>query len=138
MGRKIAAAVAGVILAVILVAVVERIGHLVYPLPADIDVTNTEELRAYVKTLPVGALLFVLLAWLAGTFGGGLLASFIARDNFRLYTGIVGGLVLLGTAINLVVIPHPLWFSMLSVLAIIATTYLTREVARRTLTPATE
>lgn len=138
MGRKIGAVVAGVVLAFILITVFERLSHMVYPPPADLDMTELQEVRAYVNTLPAGALLSVLLAWLVGTFGGGLLASRIARVNFRLYTGVVGGLVLLGTAINLVMIPHPLWFSMLSVLAIIATTYLTREVARRTLTPAAE
>ena len=138
MGRKIGAGVLGVICAGLLVAATQWLGHQVYPVPPELDMTDLAEFRAFVSTLPVGALLFVMFSYMVGTFGGGYLSSWIVRDNFRLYTGIVGALVLLNAAITFVRIPHPLWFSMLSVLAIIATTYLTREVARRTLTTTTE
>jgi nicotinamide riboside transporter PnuC len=41
------------------------------------------------------------------------------------YASIVGGLVLLGTIMNLFAIPHPLWFSITAVLAVIATIFIT-------------
>ena len=80
-------------------------------------------MEAYVAGLPLAALLIVMAAWIAATFAGGLLACFIAREMPFVYASIVGVLVLLGTIINLMSIPHPLWFSIISVLAIIATIF---------------
>ena len=120
MKRKIVAVVLGVVVAVVLIIAIEALGHSVYPPPANMDITDTESMRTIIMGLPIGALLFVLAAWLVATLVGGLLACFIARETPLVYSAIVGGLVLLGTIINLVSIPHPLWFSVTSVLAIIA------------------
>ena len=70
MGRNIGAGVAGVIIAFALVWIVEAIGHMIYPPPADLDFGNTDVMRAYVDTLPLGALLSVAIAWFVGAFGG--------------------------------------------------------------------
>ena len=125
MKRKIFAVVLGVISAVVLIIAIEALGHSLYPLPAGLDITDAEAMRAYVMTLPVTALLIVMAAWLAATLLGGLLACFIARETPLIYAAIIGGLVLLGTIINLMSIPHPMWFSITSVLAIIATIFVT-------------
>ena len=125
MQRKIVAVVLGVVVAVVLIIAIEALGHSVYPPPANIDMSDTEAMQAYVTSLPIGALLFVLAAWLMATLVGGLLACLIARETPLVYAAIVGGLVLLGTIINLMSIPHPLWFSAISVLAIIATIFVT-------------
>jgi len=126
--RKIAAVVLGVVLAFVLIIAVESLGHSVYPPPADLDFTDQAAMRAYVDTLPLGALLFVMAAWLAGTFGGGLLAILVAGESPFVNAAIIGGLVLLGTVINLVSIPHPTWFSITSVVAIVATALLTSRI----------
>ena len=74
---------------------------------------------------PIAALLIVMSAWIIATLAGGLLACFIARESPMVYATIVGGLVLLGTIMNLFAIPHPLWFSITAVLAVIATIFIT-------------
>lgn len=125
MKRKVFAVVLGVVVAVVVIIAIEMLGHSVYPPPDGLDLTNTEAMRAYVMDLPLGALLFVMAAWLVATLAGGLLACFIARETPLIYSAIVGGLVLVGTIINLMSIPHPLWFSITSVLAIIATIFVT-------------
>ena len=125
MNRKISAVVLGVVTAVVLIIAIEALGHAVYPPPDDLDTSNIEALQAYVMNAPLAALLFVMAGWLIATLVGGLLACFIARETPLVYAAIVGGLVLLGTIINLLSIPHPLWFSITSVLAIIATIFIT-------------
>jgi len=125
MQRKISAVVLGVVVAVVLIIAIEALGHSAYPLPEGLDISNSEAMQAYVMGLPIGALLFVMGAWLVATLAGGLLACFIARETPLVYAAIVGGLVLLGTVINLISIPHPPWFSITSVLAIIAMIFLT-------------
>lgn len=128
MKRKIVAVVLGVVVAVVLIIAIEALGHSVYPPPANMDISNPEAMQAYVMSAPIGALLLVLAAWLVATLVGGLLACFIAREAPLVYSAIVGGLVLLGTIINLMSIPHPLWFSAISVLAIIATIFVTSRL----------
>ena len=126
--RKISAVVLGVVTAVVLIIAIEALGHAVYPPPDDLDTSNIEALQAYVMNAPLAALLFVMAGWLIATLVGGLLACFIARETPLVYAAIVGGLVLLGTIINLLSIPHPLWFSITSVLAIIATIFITGQL----------
>lgn len=122
---KILAVVLGVLAAVIVIIAIEALGHAMYPPPGDLDLTDRQVMEAYVAGLPLGALLFVMAAWIAATFAGGLLACFIAKEMPFVYASIVGMLVLLGTIINLMSIPHPLWFSIVSVSAIIATIFVT-------------
>ena len=128
MTRKILAVVFGTVVAVVLIIAIEALGHAAYPMPDGLDLTNPEVLKAYVMDAPIAALLLVLGAWLVAVLVGGLLACFIAKESPLVYSAIIGGLVLMGTVINLISIPHPLWFSTTSVLAIIATIFVTSRL----------
>ena len=110
--RKLAAAVAGVGVAILTIQVVEMFGHLVYPPPADIEFGDPEQVREFMSTLPVGSLLFVGAAWAAGTFLGTLAGALISGSSRPLpYAVVVGGIVLAGAATMLLIIPHPWWFT---------------------------
>jgi hypothetical protein len=124
MGRKILAVVAGVILAGLVVYGVQAIGHRVYPPPEGLNMKDMEAMKAYVATLPVGALLFVLVAYILGSFAGGWLAAKIARASQIPLALTVGGVQLLFGIMNLVVIPHPTWFAIATVLAFLPAAYL--------------
>ncbi len=127
--RKIAAVVLGIAVAVAIVAATEAIGHAVYPVPADLDVQDAVQFGIYLESLPFGAFLFVLAAWTLATLGGGLLACFISREKPFVYAAIVGGFMLAGTVANLIMIPHPLWFSIIAVISISIMTYLAGSIA---------
>lgn len=124
MGKNIAAGIAGVVIAVALVWLVERIGHAVYPPPADLDFADPDAMRAYMATVPGGALLFVGGAWFIGTLGGTFTACKIGSAKPLTFAAIVGGLMLVATAANLIMIPHPIWFSILGVAGIIIAAWL--------------
>ena len=81
MVKKIAAAVLGIIVAGLIVAAIEALGHTVYPVPPDIDFKDPIQFGNYVQSLPIGAFLFVAGGWTSGTLGGGLLACFIAKES---------------------------------------------------------
>lgn len=123
MGRKILAVVAGVILAGIVVFAVQAIGHRVYPPPEGLDTKNIEAMKAYVATLPMGALLFVLVAYVLGSFAGGWLAAKIARTTQMHVPLTVGGVQLFFGIVNLLMIPHPAWFAVASVLVFLPSAY---------------
>ena len=118
MGKNIAAGVAGVVVAGLLVWLVEMIGHSVYPPPADLDFADADAMRAYIDTLPIGALLFVAVAWFIGTLGGTYAACRIGTAKPMIFALVVGGLMLLATIFNLAMIPHPLWFAALGIVGI--------------------
>ena len=109
--RKLAAAVAGVGVAILTIQVVEMLGHLVYPPPADIEFGDPQQVREFMSTLPVGSLLFVGAAWAAGAFFGTLAGALISGSRPLPYAIVVGGIVLAGAATMLLIIPHPWWFT---------------------------
>jgi len=124
MGKNIFAGVAGIIVAVAIVWLVEMIGHSVYPPPPGLDFADPVAMRAYMETLPIGAFLFVGGAWFLGTLGGTMTACRIGSAQATTYAMVVGGLMLLATAANLYMIPHPLWFSVLGILGVVGAAWL--------------
>ena len=124
MGRNVIAGIAGVLIAGTLVFLVEMAGHAVYPLPANLDFSDKEAAGAYISALPLGALLFVSGAWFVAALGGTFAACKIGRAKPEIYALVVGGLMVAGTIANLVMIPHPLWFSITGLLGIVIAAWL--------------
>ena len=119
--RLILGIVAGLIAAVFTVALVEALGHMIYPPPPGVDVTDPAQLSAIMSTIPLGAKIAVLVAWANGILVGGAVAIIIARKTWPAW--LVGGAVLLMGAITMYMIPHPLWMiiatPIITVLAVI-------------------
>src|SRR5690554_5497092 len=93
--RVVVAALVGVMTALVLVGVIESIGHRVYPTPEGIDLADPEQLRRYVDGLPVGAFLIVLASWVVATFVGGLVAASVAGTRPHVLAGGIGVVILL-------------------------------------------
>jgi len=131
MGKNIAAAVAGTLVAVGLVWIIEIAGHTIYPPPPDLDFSDSEAVRLYVSGLPLGAFLFVGGAWFIGTLGGTMAACYVGRAAPRIFAMIVGTLMLVATAFNLAMIPHPLWFSVTGIAGIIFAAWLGMSISNK-------
>ena len=131
MVRNIGAGILGIAVAVALVWIVETIGHSIFPTPADLDTGNSDVMRAYIDTLPLGALLSVAAAWFIGSFGGTFAACRIGTARPLIYVLVVGGMMFAGATFNLLLIPHPIWFSILGVVGIFAGTWLGMTLSRR-------
>ncbi len=120
--RSTLATFIGLIVAVIVVQLIELLGHLVYPVPDGLDVYDPEALAAFVETLPPGALLFVLAAWFIGTLTGGLVAAVLGPDarpaRPARRTWVVTAVLFGFTAANLAAIPHPPWFTLAALLLV--------------------
>ena len=131
MGRKILAGVVGVLTAVALVWVIETVGHAIWPPPDVLDAGDADVMRAYIDTLPLGALLSVAAAWFIGSLGGTFTACKIGTARPLVYALVVGFMMFSGAATNLTIIPHPIWFSILGVVGIFAGTWLGMSLGRR-------
>jgi len=110
MGKSILAVILGLVVAFALISAVQYISYLVYPLPAGVDLTNPESLKAAMANMPIGALLFVLLSYVLGSLGGGWLASRMAPKSNLVHATIVGAILLIAGIANLMKLPHPVWF----------------------------
>jgi hypothetical protein len=110
--RRIAAVIAGLIVAFLLVAGAEGIAHKVHPPPPGTNMQDMEQMKAFVATLPLSVLLIVLTGWLIGTFVATWVAAKIAQNPIPAY--IVGGLLLCAGIANAFIIPQPVWFSIVS------------------------
>ncbi len=106
------AVVAGIITGGIVIAVVETLTA--EKPPEGLDFNNKEQMAEYVKGLPFKAFGFLMLAYFLGSVAAGYVANLIARSAGYQPALIAGfGLFVVG-AINLIMIPHPLWFAVVS------------------------
>ena len=75
------AGVASVASAFLVIAAIELVAHAVYAPGVMPDVSTSEAMAAYVQSMPLGAFLLVLAAYVAGTVVGGFVGSAIARRH---------------------------------------------------------
>jgi hypothetical protein len=110
--RRIAGVIAGMIIAAVLVQVAEMIVHAMHPYPAGMNEHDFAQIKKYVSTLPIDALLLVLAGWLLGTIAGTFTAAKIGATCATAY--ILGAILFCLGIVNAVIIPQPLWFTIAS------------------------
>ena len=106
--RSILSCLAGVITAVIIISVVERVGQSIWPVPTGVNWTDKTSAKAAMDQMPTGALAAVATGWVLGTLVGGFLAARLGRRRWPAF--VVGGLVVAASVANLLMLPHPVWF----------------------------
>ena len=122
MARAIVAVIAGLVAAFVSILVTEAVGALVVPAGVAPSLKDAERMREYLAGLPLSAYAFIIAAYLIGSAVGGVVAARVVGRPSSRCVWVVGGLLLAVTMGNLVLIPHPLWFSIASVVAIFAGT----------------
>ena len=128
--RNFLATVAGLVTAFLLIAAFQMVGHSIWPPPIGMDPTKPESIEAFMPLIPVGAMLFVALAHLMGGLIGSLVGYFVAKRN-RIPGLIILGLVFAGSAANLMMISHPIWFMALDLGLIIIAFLLFLKFAKK-------
>lgn len=113
MGRTILGAAIGLLVAFLTIMLVEFAGHHLYPPPAGLNPMVTDDMATIMQSLPMGAMLFVVGAWVLGAFDGGLVAALIARGQRPRLAALVPALmVIAGVVMMMIEIPsHPGWMS---------------------------
>ena len=124
MARSLLGVLAGFAVAVVVIIVVESIGLKLYPLPAGVDPSDPEAIKAAMPSMPLGAFLFVLASWFLGAGAGAAVAQRLAKATTRAPGLTVGGLILVAALYNMWAIPHPVWFMAAAVVGILAVTVL--------------
>jgi len=124
---------AGVVAAVLVVVLMDRVVASIYPLPAGIDLNNPESMRQAVAALPAAAFLLLVVGWALAAGAGSYLAARLSTHNRATHGLIVTLFVLVATVANLAAIPHPVWLWPAAIILIPAAGWAaTRLVARPT------
>jgi hypothetical protein len=110
--RNIGAVIAGIIVAVLFVEGAEAIVHAMNPFPPGMDQHDMMAIKKFVSTLPLSAFLLVLAGWLLATVVGTFTAAKISGRALSGY--ILGALLLCAGIANSIIIPQPMWFSIVS------------------------
>jgi hypothetical protein len=75
-----------------------------------------EAIAAAMHDMPIGALLGVVVAWVLGAALGTFAACRVGGANFVPLSVAVGAVSVAFVAMNLIVIPHPMWMNVAGVL----------------------
>lgn len=114
--RRILAVVIALIAGNLTFLALESASQQLYPPPKGLDLADPKAVDAFVRSLPTGAFLLILATYACGSFVSGAVAAAIANRSSVMPALIVGGMLTVGGALNLVSIHHPLWFAVVSTL----------------------
>lgn len=105
--RIVLGIVAGLALGVLIVALGERVNHMLWPPPQDLQITDPEAVREFLAGAPLAALIGLPLIWTIAAGAGGFMGGYVSQ---RVWPGwVAGGLLYVATILNLMLIPHPWW-----------------------------
>jgi pimeloyl-ACP methyl ester carboxylesterase len=117
--RSVIGVLAGIAVAMFVIAGIEYIASLAFPPPEGLDPRNPDDRRRMIEDAPTGALLIVVAAYAIGTFIGGYVAARFARRMPNLHAALVTTVIIAGTAWNLSTYEHPAWFWAASIAVIV-------------------
>ena len=113
--RIVGSICAGAIVAFAVIWLIETVGHLIYPLPEDLDLRNPEAVARATQSIPLPAKIIVVFAWFAGALAGGYVAKRIRGRWWSPW--LIAALVAFGAVIAIMMIPHPVWMQIAAVAA---------------------
>lgn len=108
--RSIGAVIAGFVVATVLIVAVEAFSEVFYPFPPDLDRNDFEACKAHVAKYPTWVLVVAALGWGATVFLSSWLATRLGTGRHPAHGIVVGSLLCLAAAANIVMLPYAVWF----------------------------
>ncbi|MCC6132409.1 MAG: hypothetical protein IT186_21000 [Acidobacteria bacterium] len=115
--RNVLAVLAGLVAGSLVNGGLIMISGKVIPPPSGADVTTLEGLKASLHLFEPKHFLFPFLAHALGTLTGSLVAAALAASRKTVMAFVVGSFFLAGGLANVVMLPGPLWFETLDLVA---------------------
>ncbi len=109
--KNVLVVIGAVIAGIVVVYIIESISHNIFPPPADLDLSDFDSLKSMMKNAPAGSLAIVLMGHAIGALLSGWIIGRFALLSHKFLAMITGLLWTFFGVINLVMIPHPLWFT---------------------------
>lgn len=112
--RKILAVLVGLIIGSFAIYGIQYISQQVYPSPEGMDFNNMNAVKEFIASLPSSAFLLLLVSYAVGSLIGGMISALLVKER-RITTALItGAIFLIFGGMNLIMIPHPAWFAIVS------------------------
>ena len=121
--RSFLSIISGLLGAAIVVGLVGMLGYAVYPPPFGIEVHDMQTLKILIGFASFGIYLFIVAAWVFGSFAGGFVAGLIATQAKLKHALLVGGILMACGVTIMVKFDPPAWFWVLGLLSFIPFAY---------------
>ena len=107
---------AGLLAGVLVIFAVESVGHMLFPPPAGLNLTDPQAMLQVMMVIPWQAKAMVLIAWFVGVLAGASTACLIAGR--RALAGRITAALLFAFAVwTMISVPHPGWCVVTAVIA---------------------
>ncbi|HET8818799.1 MAG TPA: hypothetical protein VFM73_04580 [Xanthomonadaceae bacterium] len=136
MGRTVLGVLAGLAAMIAVITLVQWGGAQLFPPPPGIDMRDPDALATVMAQMPLGALAFVVVAWLLGAFAGGWVAARISVQYPRVAAAIVALAVVAGVVMMILAFPHPLWMTIAGLVLPVPLALAGARLARPRATPS--
>jgi hypothetical protein len=127
--RGILGTIVGAVAGTVVIMGLEMLGHAVYPFPQGLDPKDQAALSKFMMNAPIGAWLFVLGAYAAGSFTGGAVGTLVGRKAWIGW--VLGILFMLLGLIGLLMMSHPVWFWVVSLSLYVPAAWAGSRLVRR-------
>lgn len=110
--RALFAVLAGILAGGLVIMLVEMLSP--HTPPVGMNINDPAKMSEWIATLPMSAFALLLLAYLLGSAVGGWVANQVAAKSHYRPALLVGFGLFVAGVMNLIAIPHPMWFAVAS------------------------
>jgi hypothetical protein len=114
--RSTGAITASLVVAMGLIIAVEAFSEVFHPFPPGVDPTDYEACKAHVAKYPQWILAVAVVGWGGTTFVSAWLATRLGAGRHPAHGIAVGLLLLTAAALNMFMLPYPVWFTIANLL----------------------
>ena len=116
MTRKILAIIIGVVVAFSVVMSSEWLGHQIWPLPKNLNWNDPNQIAKFMAQMPIAAYAWLLFGWLTAVILGVFVCSRVQHSTAIWPQACAAVLFTAAVTSNFLLLPHPIWFIVLSAL----------------------
>lgn len=134
MARSILAVIFGIAIGALAVAFVQRVGHIIYPVPTGIDLKDPAQFAQLLQNVPVGAKIFVTISWGTGATIAAIGALLVSK-KWAPTAWIASSTLFAMAVMTMIEIPHPIWMVVSAPIVFFGPTFVLIKILRASYTP---
>ena len=108
--RSAGAITVSLVVAMGLIIAVEAFSEVFHPFPPGVEPTDYEVCKAHVAKYPQWVLALAMIGWGGTTFVSAWIATRMGAGRHPAHGIAIGSLLLLAAALNMFMLPYPVWF----------------------------
>lgn len=122
--KKLWPVLAGLIVASTAMMLFEFVNSFFFPLPESLDIMDPAAVAAFTASLPWTVYILVFLGWVAGSFKGGFVTTYLSGEKTYKLSFVLGAILTVLGFVNVLMIGHDMLFSVVSLPMFLLFTYL--------------